>query len=129
MQLGRWRFGGRSAQPLDFPIVQHVFESLLLQVGSKGLGIDGIPPTVRALNNDVQVVGIDVTIMFLAVIANEFSNVVLHLGSNGMFRGIHVRNLCPPKPLGELFPGVRFDIVVLSNIETPNVAGGRLQDS
>ena len=102
--------------------------SRFLDIWPQHLGIDRIPPTVSALSNDVQVTGVDMSIVLRSVSSNCFTNLVLHFTSDCVFRGIHVRNLRPFQTLREFFPGFVRHVVRFANIQTPNLTGWLLED-
>ena len=81
---------------------------------------------MRALNDYLQVVGINVHIMLAPVFSNRFTNLVLHFRCNRMFRGVHVSYFRPAKPSRECVPCFCVNMVVFSDIEAPYLAGRRL---
>lgn len=67
--------------------------------------------------------------VFLAIPPNGFSNSVLQFGRYSMLRCVHVGHFGPAESFGKAFPGRRLDAVGLSNIETPNLAFGVLENA
>lgn len=127
--LFRWCCRRAASESLSLLVIQNMLISLLLQIRSQYFSVDWVPPTMSALNDDIKVVWVVMHVVLLAVLADCLSNLVLHLSCNRMLGCIHVRNLGVDEPFGEFFPRFVSHIVVLSNVQAPNLAGRLLQDS
>jgi len=84
---------------------------------------------VRALDDHVKVVGIDVHVVFFSIIANGETDFFFHVGGNSVFGGVHVGDLRMDQAFCEFLPRPVGNIVVFSNIHTPNFARWLLEDS
>lgn len=118
-----------TTESLRFRIVQNMFESLFFQVRSQYLCIDRIPPTVCTLNDNVKVVRVNMHVMFFPVFTDSKSNFVFHVCRNRMLRCIHVCDLRMNESLRKLLPRFVGYVIILSDIETPNIARWLLKDS
>ena len=84
---------------------------------------------MRTLNNHVEVVGIDVHVVLLSVLANREADFVFHFGGNGVFGGVHVCDLRMNQALRESPPGLVRKVLIFTNVHTPNLARRLLKDS
>lgn len=80
-------------KPLRLLVLQDMLHSPFRQVRAEGLGVDWIPPAVRTLYNDIQVVRIAMHVMLGSILSDRVPNLVLQRGANCMLTRIHVRNL------------------------------------
>ena len=106
-----------------------MLETLFFQEWSQNLSIDGIPPAVRALNDHIEIVRIYVHIMLFPVFADRKTDFLLHIRGNGVFRGVHVCNFGMNQSLREFLPCRVRNIVVLTDVQTPNIARRLLKDA
>ena len=84
---------------------------------------------MRALDNHVEVVRINVHVVLLSVLANREADFVFHFGGNGVFGGVHVRDLRMNQALRESPPSLIGNVVIFTNVHTPNLARRLLKDS
>lgn len=121
----RPRHGSR--QPLRFRITQYMIVSFALQIRPQRLGIDRVPPTMRALDNGINVGRIVMPMVFVPIQPNRFPDLILELRRNGVLRRIHVRYIRVGEALGKLFPSLHLYLVGFTNVETPNFTRRSLQ--
>lgn len=74
-------------------ILEDMFIPTLSHIWLENPGIDWIPPAMCTLNNNLQIVWIDVHVVFLSIIANNFPDFFFHCSRNSMFACIHVSDL------------------------------------
>ena len=115
-------------KPLRFRVRQNVTKAAFINVRTKCLGVDGIPPTVRAPNDGIEIVRITMHAVLGSILANRFSNVILELPRYRMFRCIHVSNLGLSQALGKKFPCFPIHLVRFPNVQAPNLTTRLLQN-
>lgn len=114
--------GAGSFPTLCIRIFQQVFVPTFTQVRTKYLGVDRVPPIMCTSYDCIEIVGVNMHIMFASIVANIFTHFIFQLCRNSVFRSIHVRDFCMLQPLGELVPCLGLNIVGLPDVETPYVA-------
>jgi hypothetical protein len=67
--------------------------------------------------------------VFLSVLANREADCVFHFGSNGVFGGVHVCDLRMNQAFRESPPGLVGNVVIFTNVHTPDLARRLLKDS
>ena len=92
------------------------------------LGVDGIPPAVSALNNSIEIVGVIVTVMLPPVVSHGGTQLILDCMRDRVFGRVHVGYLSVLQACRKLFPSLHLDLVVLANVQAPDVARRQLED-
>ena len=118
-----------SLKSLCLFIFQNVLVSLFLQEWPQTLSVNWIPPTMCTLDDHIKVIRVDVSIVFLSVFSNCKANFVFHGGGNRVFGSVHVCDLCVNQTLREFLPSAIGDIVVLPDVQAPNLTRRLLKNS
>lgn len=84
---------------------------------------------MSALNDDIDVTGIVVHIVLLSILTDGCSNLVLHRCCDCVLTCVHVCDLCVNEALRKLLPRLVLDVVIFSDVQTPDLARSLLEDS
>mmetsp|Transcript_19038 Transcript_19038/g.52886 ORF Transcript_19038/g.52886 Transcript_19038/m.52886 type:complete len:211 (+) Transcript_19038:240-872(+) len=122
-----WSRRRGSAQSLCLAVVEDVLQAAVVDVRSQHLGVDGVPPAVRALDDDIEVGRIDVQVVLRSVVTDRGADVILHLRRDGVLAGVHVGDLRPLQSPRESLPRLVPDVVQLSHVDAPDPAVRLLQ--
>lgn len=78
---------GCAFQPKAHFIKQDVLICAVFDVRAKNSSIYWVPPAMRAFDNDIEVAGIDMHVVLIAVVTNDCSKCILLLRCNGVLGG------------------------------------------
>lgn len=107
---------GCSLEPQGFLFEQDVVIRTIANVGLQNPCIDWVPPTVSALHNDIEIVGVNVQPVLGSILTNHITESILNFGCDGVFASVHVCDVGVLQALGEFCPCFVGDIVGLANI-------------
>ena len=107
---------GCSLEPQGLLFEQDVVIRTIANVGLKHPRIDWIPPTMSALHNDIEIVGINVQPMLGSILSDHITESLLNFGRDCVFASVHVCDVGVLQSLGEFCPCFVRDVVGLAYV-------------
>ncbi len=107
---------GCSLEPQGFLFEQDVVIRTIANVGLEHSRIDWVPPTMSALHNNIEIVGVNVQPVLGSILTNHISEYLLNFGCDGVFASVHVCDVSVLQSLGKFCPCFVRDVVGLANV-------------
>ncbi len=107
---------GCPLEPQGFLFEQNVVIRTIANVGLKHPRIDWVPPTMSALHNNIEIVGVNVQPVLGSILTNHITESLLDFGSDGVFASVHVCDVGVLQSLGEFRPCFVRDVIGLTNV-------------
>jgi len=85
-------------------------------IRSEDFGIDRVPPTVSALDDDIEIVRVDVHVMLFTVPANDVPKLLFQLSGYGVFACVHMGNFSFLETPSEFGPNTRRHFVCFAYV-------------
>lgn len=107
---------GCSLEPQGFLFEQDVVVRTVANVGLKHPRIDWVPPTMSALHNDIEIVGVNVQPVLGSILTDHITESLLNFWCDCVFASVHVCDVGVLQSLGEFRPCFVRDVVGLANV-------------